>query len=245
MFPVGFTGCIGQVVFSTLWACWASRHKESLYEDSISVGHNVSPKSQRVACIVCEFAVSQVGTSGQSGYTLAESSLSAQGIVTSVHESTYSAGSIHAGGKGLAGSPMSSPYVEAVCIEEDCLMVRHRPAFCLFWTRQERCTFVKTKACSLGGGLLNATVNVIPLEQWLLLMQHYGVCLSRKYVRQLPCTFTRFYRLNVAPSSLISSAILSENVWAYILVTWLHSSSTMYWPSLAVWNSEIERWLLE
>ncbi len=28
-------------------------------------------------------------------------------------------------------------------------------------------------------------LNVIPLEEWLLLMQHYGVCLSRKYVRQL------------------------------------------------------------
>ncbi len=27
-----------------------------------------------------------------------------------------------------------------------------------------------------------------------------------------PCTFTRFYRLNVTPSSLISSAILSEDV---------------------------------
>ncbi len=36
-------------------------------------------------------------------------------IVTSVHKSTYSAGSIHAGGKGLAGSPIPSPYV-------DCLM---------------------------------------------------------------------------------------------------------------------------
>ncbi len=35
-----------------------------------------------------------MGTRGQSGYILAESSLSAQGIVTSVHESTYSAGSI-------------------------------------------------------------------------------------------------------------------------------------------------------
>ncbi len=48
------------------------------------------------------------------------------------------------------------------------------------------------------------------------------------------CTFTRFYRLNVSPSFLISSAILSGDVWAYILVTWFYSSSTMYWPTLAV-----------
>ncbi len=140
--------------------------------------------------------MSQVGTKGQLGYTLAESSLSAQGVVTSVHKSTYSAGSIHTGGKGLAGSPMPSPYVEAICIE-DCLMARHRPAFCLFWTQQERSTFVKTKACSLGGGLYCGSIscdrlciacnctNLIPLEQWLLHMPHYGMYLSRKYVRQL------------------------------------------------------------
>ncbi len=64
--------------------------------------------------------MSQVGTRGQSGYTLAESSISTQGIVTSVHVSINSAGSIHGGGKGLMGSPMPSPYVEAVCIV-DCL----------------------------------------------------------------------------------------------------------------------------
>ncbi len=87
---------------------------------AITSTKRVNQKSQRVACIVCEFAVAQVGTRGQSGYTLAESSISTQGIVTSVHVSTNSAGSIHGGGKGLMGSPMPSPYVEAVCIV-DCL----------------------------------------------------------------------------------------------------------------------------
>ncbi len=259
MFPVGFTGCIGQVVFSTLWACWASRHKESLYEDSIYIGHNVSQKSQRVACIVCEFAVSQVGTRGQSGYTRAESSLSAQGIVTSVHESTHSAGSIHAGGKGLAGSPMPSPYVEAVRIE-DCLIVRHRPAFVCFgigkkgaplskqrlahWVadsiveeyRATGCVLPATVKCHSTRGVATsyAALRGVPLSE---------ICAAATW--ESPCTFTRFNRLHVSPSSLISSAILSENVWAYIFVTWLYSSSPMYWPSLAVWNSEIERWLLE
>ncbi len=123
--------------------------------------------------------MSQVGTRGQSDYTLAESSLSAQGIVTSVHESTYSAGSIHAGEKG---SPMPSPYVEAVCIE-DCLMASQTSFLSVLDPAR------KMHLCQ-NNGLLTGwrtllwkhivrpvvhclqLLNVIPLEQWLLLMQH-------------------------------------------------------------------------
>ncbi len=181
MFPIGFTGCIGQVVFSTLWACWASRHKESFCEDSISVGHNVSQKNQWVACIVCEFTVSHAGTRGQSGYILAESSLSAQDVVISVHESTYSAGSIHVGGRGLAGSHM--PHGTSWTSFLSVLAPARKEHLCQNKGFLTGWRTLLWKHIVWQAMYCLQLLNVIPLEQWF--MQHYRVCPSLKYVRQL------------------------------------------------------------